>query len=1093
MPAPAHAAPPGPVPSGPLPSGPLPSGKAWTVTLLTGDAVTVRTAPDGPPLVSIDPAPGREKLSFRKEVRPDGHVVVTPIDVAALVGPVIDPELFDVTALIEQGYDDARSPDLPLIVQQAGGPRALSALGGTMRATRELPSIGAVAVRQPKKDARGLGTALATKSARATGVKHIWLDGRVEANLAPSAPAARLDRNLRQVGAPAAWRAGHTGDGAKVAVLDSGVDAGHPDLEGRVAETANFSESPDTADRAGHGTHVAATIAGTGAASSGERKGVAPDASLLVGKVLGDDGFGTDSGVIAGMEWAAPRADVVNMSLGGAPTDGTDPVSVALNDLTAEHGTLFVVASGNDPVFETVGSPGTAAAALTVGAVDARDRLAEFSSRGPVGNTAKPEIVAPGVDIVAARAGGTSAGTPLDAHYTKMSGTSMAAPHVAGAAALLAAQHPEWKPARLKAALTGTADPATGGDPYELGAGRLDIGEAARAPVLTAQSIADLGTSAYPEHGDLSAELGWTSSTARPVRLRLSVEVTDRDGRTTAAATVPSRVDVPANGTASAPLTVDAARLADRPGLYTAVVTAKGPGVTLQTPVTFYVEPPTHTLTVKATPLPGTDPANFFATATVVNLDDHSLYSGYAEVGPDGPVELRVPAGRYAVLGTVDDYGDWRSALAGDPEVLVDRDAAVTLDGAAATEIGASVEGVEARTAMSSADMVRDAGNGLWYYSVYAFDPAAAPVYAQPMDGARTGTFKASTQYRLTAPGAVYDIVHALGDGIPADPTRTVTAAELRNAARVEQRFAAFNGETDRPMSEKRYGLSPEGILSFEASGDVEPGTTRTDHVVAPDGWLWMSYGSVRFGADHWIDQGTFNPLEPGERRTNRWGRQPLRPGPYSGTGVSPSACVRQPATRTRGNLRVALVDLQTRPDAFDCAIHEVKGHMELLAGDAKIGEANAPYGEFTVPPDERTYTLTYENDASAILPVSTRTSTSWTFDSRAPRGHEEARLPLLLVDYDLNFDLLNRPTDEPAVFTAARMAGTDPAKVTGLRLWTSLDDGATWTPADVKPLGDGRFSAPLPSKGSVSLRVTAEDAGGSAIDQTIIRAYNAP
>ncbi|MEV5829273.1 S8 family serine peptidase [Spirillospora sp. NPDC052242] len=1103
LPAPANAAPPAAPPAAPAaPAGGGPaSGKSWKVTLLTGDVVTVRTVTGKPPLVSVTPAPGREKRSFRKEIRPDGHVVVTPTDVAGLVGRVLDPELFDVTALIEQGYDDARSDDLPLIVRRIGGPRALSALGGTLDTTKELPSIGAVAVRQSKKDARGLGDALARMngpSAKSTGgIRHVWLDGRVKANFAPTAPTAfaapdahRLDRNLRQIGAPAAWRTGHTGEGAKVAVLDSGVDAGHPDLAGRIAETKNFSEAPDAADRLGHGTHVAATVAGTGAASSGERTGVAPGASLVIGKVLGDDGFGSDSAVIAGMEWAAARADVVNMSLGGAPTDGTDPVSLALNDLTAEHGTLFVVAAGNDPQFETVGAPGSAEKALTVGAVDAADALAEFSSRGPVGDTAKPEIVAPGVDIVAARAAGTSEGTPIDANYTKMSGTSMAAPHVAGAAALLAARHPDWDPARLKAALVGTTDPATGGDVYELGAGRLDVGEAARERVHTAQSVVHLGTAKYPDHGALSTKLGWTSNTGRPAHLRLSVEVTDRKGRATdGVATVASRVAVPAGGTATAPLTVDASKLADRPGRYTAVVTAEGGGTTLTTPVTFYVEPPTHTLKVQATPLPGTDPANFGVTATVVDLDDHSVFAEYAENGS----ELRVPEGRYAVLGTVDDYDDWRSALTGDPEVVVDRDTTVTLDGAAAVQIGASVEGVETETAVASADMVRDAGDGLWYYSVYAFDPAAAPVYVQPMEGVQSGTFRASTQHRLTAPGAAYDIVHDLGGRIPADPKRVVTAADLAKAARVEQRFAAFNGETDRAMIEKRYGMSPEGLLSFEAGGAARPGTTRTDHVMAPDGWLWMSYGGVRFGEETWIDQGTLTALEPGEQVTREWGRQPLRPGPYSGTGVSPSACARYPATRTRGNLRVALVDLQTRPDAFDCGMHPVKGHMTLFAGNEKLGETDTPYGEFTVPSDDTEYKLTYENDASAILPVSTRTSTSWTFRSAAPRGHEEARLPLLLVDYDLNFDLMNRPTGEPAVFTVARMAGAEKAKVTGLRFWTSTDDGETWEPAEVTSLGGGEFSAPLPSaaKGrSVSLRVAAEDAGGSAIDQTIIRAY---
>lgn len=1086
-----------PAQAAPPPAGGLEPGQSWKVTLLTGDVVSVRTVKGKPPLVSVAPANGRETRSFRKEIRPDGHVVVTPIDVAGLVGRVLDPELFDVTALIAQGYDDARSKDLPLIVQREKGVRSLSALGGSVDKGRELPSIGAVAVRQSKGDAGGLGKALAGMrgpSVKATGgIRHIWLDGKVKANFAPTA-TRRIDRNLRQVGAPAAWRAGYTGKGAKVAVLDTGVDAGHPDLKGRIAESANFSESPDTVDRFGHGTHVASTVAGTGAASGGERKGVAPDADLLIGKVLDDDGFGTDSSVIAGMQWAASRADVVNMSLGGAPTDGSDPLSMALTNLTAEYGTLFVVAAGNDGTFASVGSPGTAEAALTVGAVDGRDRLAEFSSRGPVGIAAKPEIVAPGVDIVAARAAGTAEGTPTGTHYTKMSGTSMAAPHVAGAAALLAAKHPDWKPARLKAALVGTADPATGGDVYELGAGRLDVGEAAQAPVLADQGIVDLGTSKYPEHRALSTRLGWTSNTGHRVDLRLSVKVTDREGRTAdGVATVPSGVSVPAGGTATAPLTVDASRVGDRPGLYTAVVTAKGGGVTLETPVTFYVEPATHTLTLKATQLPGTDPENYSATATVVNLDDHSLYSEWADVGAEGATELRVPEGRYAVLGNVDDFGDWRSALVGDPEVVVDRDVTVTLDGAAAAEIGASVEGVETTTTMAAADMVQDAGDGLWYYAVFAFDPAKAPVYVQPMEGVTKGTFKAATQYRLTAPGSVYDIVHPLGNGIPADPTHTVTAAELTRMARVDQQFAAFDGDTGRAIGEKRYGMSAEGLLTFEGSGDVEPGTSRTDYVSTGSGMLWMSEGFVQMGEDSWVDQGYFAELKPGERIAHRWGRQPLRPGPNSGTGITPSFCARYPTARTGDNIRVSLVDLQTRPDAFDCAFHEVKGHMELFAGDRKIGEKDGPFGDFTVPSGAADYRLTYENDASAILPVSVRTSTSWTFRSRAPRGGKSANLPLLLVDYDLNLDLHNQPAGEPAVFTVARMAGSGGAKVTGLRFWTSADDGETWQSVPVKDLSGGRFSAPLPAPvqgQAVSLRVTAQDAGGSGIDQRIIRAY---
>ncbi|WP_255435887.1 S8 family serine peptidase, partial [Salinispora sp. H7-4] len=224
-------------------------------------------------------------------------------------------------------------------------------------------------------------------------------------------------------------------------------------------------------------------IAGTGAASNGDNTGVAPAADLLIGKVLNDNGYGYDSWIIAGMQWAAESgADIINMSLGDpSRTDGLDPLTLAVDTLSAQHDTLFVIAAGNN-YGGLIGTPGTAASALTVGAVDKQDQLADFSSVGPLAGTGalKPDLTAPGVAINAAR----SQHSTGDGMYQSKDGTSMATPHVAGAAAILTQQHPNWTGQQLKTALTSSTQALSDTySAYQVGTGRLDIAAAVNTTV----------------------------------------------------------------------------------------------------------------------------------------------------------------------------------------------------------------------------------------------------------------------------------------------------------------------------------------------------------------------------------------------------------------------------------------------------------------------------------------------------------------------------------------------------------------------------------------------------------------------------------
>jgi hypothetical protein len=442
--------------------------RSASLTLITGDRVEVRGDGTQP---QITPAPGHASTPFRV-TRAKGHLRVVPADAAALVAAGrLDERLFDVTTLLKYGYDDTRRAEVPLIVQYKPGQARPTSTADTM--VRQLSSVNGAVISLPKTNAR---TWWATVTHIDHGVRtlspgytKIWLDGRRQ---------LALDHSAEQIGAPAAWRAGLTGRQIRVAVIDSGIDPGHPDLAGRVEASANFTTEP-AGDHVGHGTHVASIVAGGGAASGGKYRGIAPDARLLDAKVCDQNGCPEDA-ILAGMEWAAAtqHASVANMSLGGGDTADIDPVEQAVNTLSARYGTLFVVAAGNSgPGEASVESPGSAEAALTVGAVDRLDAMAEFSSRGPrAGDVGlKPDITAPGVEITAARAAGTGLGEVVDDHYVRLSGTSMATPHVSGAAAILFQQHPDWSNEQVKAALMASAKTVDGVGVFDQGAGRVDI------------------------------------------------------------------------------------------------------------------------------------------------------------------------------------------------------------------------------------------------------------------------------------------------------------------------------------------------------------------------------------------------------------------------------------------------------------------------------------------------------------------------------------------------------------------------------------------------------------------------------------------
>ncbi|GAA0945517.1 S8 family peptidase [Nonomuraea longicatena] len=662
-----------PAPTGPTPARTAPGPGPHEITLITGDRVTLTESGAGQYIVRS--TPGRRADGSRPRLStqytPKGVYVLPEDAVAAIDSGLVDRELFNVRYLAENGYADSGTPRIPVIVQYAKGTRARSALPAATT-TNTLESLDGAALDVAKaQTARFWDTVAGQAKQRAGGVAKLWLDGKV---------TPTLDHSVPQIGAPTAWAGGHDGTGVKVAVLDTGVDAAHRDLDGRIAETRSFVPGEAVRDGHGHGTHVAATIAGTGAAT-GRNKGVAPGAQLVIGKVLGDSGSGQDSWVIEAMEWAARSgAKVVSMSLGSGPTDGTDPVSQALNDLSAATGTLFVVAAGNTADEGTVAAPGSADAALTVAAVDRNDTRAWFSSQGPrFGDSGlKPDLAAPGVSIAAARAAGTSMGEPVDDVHTRASGTSMATPHVSGAVALLAQRHPDWTGPQLKAALIGSAKD-TGATVYELGAGRLDVARAYGQTVHTATSGLDFAS--VNDERPVVKDLAYRNTGDRPVTLtlRASLRRVGGDDASGSLTVADPTLTVPANGTATTKVTLTPAGAAF--GAFSGAVTAEADGLRLRTPVGAVRESPKVQLTVRTIGRDG-KPANPWAQHTL-DVSGTDGFLGGTRLVDTGVTVTRVPPGVHHVTQWID-WADEDDRLnfgyLVDPEVRVDGDTEITLD-----------------------------------------------------------------------------------------------------------------------------------------------------------------------------------------------------------------------------------------------------------------------------------------------------------------------------------------------------------------------------------------------------------------------------
>ena len=357
-------------------------------------------------------------------------------------------------------------------------PASASGCAGAATATQARPVEYVAVVDTPGPGAPDVVTfrvtSLAEKNAkladlsREGSVVAVSPEQPVSSLVTPSDDPSYLQQwGLANAGFPAAWANGEDGTGETIAVIDTGVDATHEDLAGKVLQGFDFTVVDQTVsnygriDFNGHGTHVAGIAAATDNTLGGV--GGAPGASILPVRVLSASGSGWTSDVVSGIYWAADHgANVISMSLGGSSCGSAEHAAVAY---AKAHGVVVVAAAGNNGTNVPIYPAGFDDSVIAVGATTQANAKASFSNWG----TPYVDIGAPGSEILSTYHGG----------YANLSGTSMATPFVAAAAALVLEQCPGLTPSQVQTRLMSSASPVISG----LGASLVQAG-AATNPAL---------------------------------------------------------------------------------------------------------------------------------------------------------------------------------------------------------------------------------------------------------------------------------------------------------------------------------------------------------------------------------------------------------------------------------------------------------------------------------------------------------------------------------------------------------------------------------------------------------------------------------
>ncbi|EPH43999.1 hypothetical protein STRAU_2935 [Streptomyces aurantiacus JA 4570] len=698
-------------------------------------------------------------------------------------------------------------------------------------------------------------------------------------------------------------------------------------------------------------------------------------------------------------------------------------------------------------------------------------------------------MTAPGVDITAAAAPGSEMEQDLGQQpqgYLTASGTSMATPHVAGAAALLKQRHPEWRAADLKSALTSSAK---GGKyaPHQQGSGRIAVDEAVEQTVVADPVSLTFGAPRWPHSDDkpVTRKVTYRNLGAKDVTLDLSVTATDPKGRPapdgfyTLGA---KRVTVPAGGTASVKLTAHTKLGGDGRGTYSAYVVAKGGGQTVRTGAVVQRDGESYDVTLKYIGRDGR-PARFYSSG-LFGLTGPAAEKIYYLNDVSGTVKVRVPKGGYYLDAQI--YGDPDDAAKGidwlaRPKLNVTKDMTLKLDARAAKPVDITVPDKDAEPVLAYPQyMVTEGMHEGVLVDSYAH-LRTAHLGPEVTDGSLRQQWAGSwvkgddEQYDIVVGGKVERLATGYAKHFKDSELATVNA-RLGASADGKQAVAGPIGWLPDGSGRGAGWSVPQQALS-----------TRKFHLSTADKVTWdTDFDQVTEDEDGELtSEATYLVHPPATYKAGRTYTRTFNTAVF-GPRVGGDLGIYREGNEITGSLPVV-----ADGDGHEGESDFTSVRTTLHRDGRKIGENKDPLtgGEpFKVPASDAEYRLsTSVRRDPRVAAASSRVDASWTFRSKKVR--EEALLPASTVRFTPKVGLDSRAPAGAARTVPVTVQGAATGEnLKSLSVYVSYDKGRTWRKTAVR---GGRISVRNPAKGkSISFRAAAEDKKGNKATVAIYDAY---